>query len=177
MLVGGGSIGFCDRNGCKIAKDTGLVYPNGIVRGHDGLIYTPSALTGEVQVFSLDEQRRLVEVGSFKVPIPVDNLSVNKQGHLLAAGFPQVYKLLEASKDPYHVNSPSGVYVLQRQERHGLTAFARSEWHNEDVLVTKLMEDTGSTLSGFSIAVHDVETGRLFLGGPLTPFITICETK
>lgn len=141
------------------------------------MIYTPSALTGEVKVFSLDEQRNLVDVGSFKVPIPVDNLSVDKQGHLLAAGFPQIYKLLEASKDPYHISSPSGVYSLQLPERYGLAASARSEWHDGDVLVTKVMEDTGAVLSGFSIAVHDVETGRFFLGGPLTPFITICETN
>ena len=43
-------------------------------------------------------------------------------------------------------------------------------------MATKIMEDDGDVLSAFSIAVHDVETGKIFLGGPLTPFITICET-
>ena len=174
---GGGSIGYCDSNSCKIAKDTGLIYPNGIIRGHDGFVYTPSAINGEVKVLSLDEHHSLSTVGTFKVPIPVDNLSVDKHGNILAVGFPQIYKLLEGSKDPYRTKSPSAAYVIQRQERNGLAAFARNEWHDGDVMVTKIMEDDGAVLSGFSIAVHDVETGKIFLGGPLTPFITMCETQ
>lgn len=174
--MGGGSLGYCGKKGCKIAKDTGLTQPNGIVRGHDGFIYTPSSITGEVKVLSLDEHQNLVEVGSFKVPVPVDNLSVDKNGHILAPGFPQVYKLLESAKDPYGAKAPSTVYVLQRKEKTGLAAFVGNEWQDGDVTMTKIMEDDGTVLAGFSSAVHDVETGRIFLGGPLTPFITICET-
>jgi hypothetical protein len=175
-FIGGGSIGYCDKDDCKIIRNTGLVFPNGLVRGHDGLIYTPSTINGEVKVSSLDEHQSLTDVGSFKVPIPVDNLSVDKHGHMLAAGFPQVYKLLKGAKDPYGVKVPSAIYVLQRKERYGLSALAGNEWHDGDMIVTKIMEDDGSVLSGFSIAVHDAETGKIFLGGPLAPFITICET-
>ena len=177
LFIGGGSIGYCNTEDCKIAKDTGLIYPNGIVQGHDGFVYSPSALTGEVKVLSLDDHQSLADVGSFRVPIPVDNLSVDKKGHILAAGFPQAYKLLEGSKDPHHTKAPSGIYVLERHERHSLASLAKTEWHDGDVTVTKIMEDDGSVLSGFSIAVHDVETGKIFLGGPLAPFITICETQ
>jgi arylesterase/paraoxonase len=175
--VGGGSIGYCDEKSCKIAKDTGLTYPNGIVRGHDGFIYTPSAVNGEVKVLSLDEHQILTEVGSFKIPMPVDNLSVDKHGHMLAAGFPQVYKLLRSAKDPFGIKAPSAIYVLQRKEGTGLASTTATELHEGDVMVTKIMEDDGAVLSGFSIAVHDAETGNIFLGGPLTPFITICETR
>lgn len=96
---------------------------------------------------------------------------------MLAAGFPQIYKMIEGSKDPYNTKTPSGVYVLQQKKRSGLAAFTSDEWHDEDIMVTKIMEDDGSILSGFSSAVHDVETGKIFLGGPLTPFITMCETQ
>jgi arylesterase / paraoxonase len=175
--VGGGSIGYCSKEGCKIAKDTGLTHPNGIVRGHDGFIYTPSSINGEIKVLSLDEHQDLTEIGSFKMPMPVDNLSVDKHGHMLAAGFPQIYKLLRHSKGPFGYQAPSAIYVLQRQERTGLAATAGNEWHEGSIMVTKIMEDDGAVLSGFSIAVHDAETGQVFLGGPLTPFITICETR
>lgn len=175
--MGGGSIGYCDEKSCKIAKDTKLTSPNGIVRGHDGFIYTPSAVNGVVKVLSLDDQQGLTEVGSFKISMPVDNLSVDKHGHMLAAGFPQVYKLFRDAKDPFGVQAPSAIYVLQRKERTGLAAIAGNEWNEGDIMVTKIMEDDGAVLSGFSIAVHDAETGQVFLGGPLTPFITICETR
>lgn len=174
-MLGGGSIGYCDQRGCKIAKDAGFTFPNGIVRGHDGFIYTPSAINGEVKVLSLDEHHLLTEVGSFKVPVPVDNLSVDKHGHMLAAGFPQVYKLLKSFKDPFGVSPPSAVFSLQRKERSGLAALGESGWHDGDAVVTKILEDDGNVISGVSIAVHDVEAGRIFLGGPIAPFISICQ--
>lgn len=173
--LGGGSIGYCDQRGCKIAKDSGFTFPNGIVYGHDGLIYTPSAITGEVKVLSLDEHHLLAEVGSFRVPVPVDNLSVDKHGHMLAAGFPQAYKMVKSFEDPFGVNPPSAVFILQRKERSGLAALGESGWHDGDVVVTKILEDDGNVISGFSIAVHDAEAGRIFLGGPIAPFISICE--
>ena len=49
--------------------------------------------------------------------------------------------------------------------------------HDLDYVVEKVMEDDGSVLPGSTIAVHDVETGRYFLGGAMSPFITICESK
>jgi hypothetical protein len=39
------------------------------------------------------------------------------------------------------------------------------------------MEDDGSVLPGATVAAHDAETGRVFLGGSMSPYITICETQ
>jgi arylesterase/paraoxonase len=97
--------------------------------------------------------------------------------YMMAVGFPKVYKTLESHKDPLGVNPPSAVFVLQRKERTGLAALMGNEWHDGDVTVTKIMEDDGNMLSGVTIAVHDTETGRIFVGGAIAPFITICETR
>ena len=177
LVLGGGSIGYCDNDGCKIANNAGFFFPNGIARGHDGFIYTPSSVSGEVRVLSLSKDHSLTNVGSIKIPLPVDNLSVDKDGSVLAVGFPKVYKNLESYEDPLGVNPPSAVFVLQRKERTGLAALMGDKWHDGDATVTKIMEDDGNMLSGCTIAVHDTETGRIFVSGVIAPFITICETR
>jgi arylesterase/paraoxonase len=167
--LGGGCIGYCDQSGCTIVKDTGLCFPNGIVRGRDGLFYTPSSITGEVKVLSFTEHRGLHEVASLKLPLPVDNLSVDKNGDIFAAGFPHLYKTLEGFKTPLTTNPPSAVLKISKA---GPGSTQQGEY-----AVEKVMEDDGSVLPGASSAVHDAETGRFFLGGPVSPYITICETR
>jgi hypothetical protein len=61
----------------------------------------------------------------------------------------------------------------KRKGREGVVMHGETgEWEVETVL-----EDDGTVVSGATVAVHDVETGRLFMGGVLTPFISVCETR
>jgi hypothetical protein len=47
---------------------------------------------------------------------------------------------------------------------------------NAEYLVEKVLEDDGSVLPGSTTAVHDAETGRIFLSGIMSPYIAICES-
>ena len=123
----------------------------------------------------------LTLLDTIKVPYPVDNLSVDKNGDIYAASFPRTYKWVESSKDPFKVKVPSAIVRIRKsgvekrkgKGREGVILHGEvGDWDIETIL-----EDDGSVVGGASIAVHDAEQGRIFMGGPVAPFISICETK
>ncbi|TVY89001.1 Serum paraoxonase/arylesterase, partial [Lachnellula willkommii] len=179
-LLGGGSVGYCDRNGCNIAYSEGFNFPNGLVRGRDGLIYVPNSGKTELAVFSLTEDHLLEKVHVIKDLLPIDNLSVDGKGDIYAASFPRTYLFARATKDPFNIDPPSGVVKISRAGK-GSQETSRSadagNWDDGEYIVEKLMEDDGSVLPGSTVAIHDSQTGRVFLGGVFSPFITICETR
>ena len=155
--------------------------PNGLVRGRDGLIYVPNTVSrpAKIDVFSLTEDHLLNPVETIPMPYPIDNLSVDERGEIYAAGIPMVYKWTEGSKDPHNVKVPGAALKVSREgkghERVGRNKdLKRSEG---EYSVEKVLEDDGTVFPGTTIAVHDAETGRIFLGGAMSPFITICETR
>jgi hypothetical protein len=88
---------------------------------------------------------------------------------------PQVYKWTESSKRPFDVKVPAAVFRVRkvgRKVKRGSVSGGEVGWE-----VEKIVEDDGTTLPGATIAVHDAATGRIFLGGAVAPFITICETR
>lgn len=179
IFLGGGSVGYCSRNQCNIAWNSGFNFPNGLVKGRDGLIYVPNTIDGTIDVFSLGEDHMLKQVNHIVVGLPLDNLSVDKNGVIFAAAFPKVYKQLQAAKNPFHVDPPTAVFKITRGGKgyDGVGRKGHLEHHEADYYVEKLFEDDGSLLPSTSTAVHDVETGRFFLGSPVSPYIVICETR
>ena len=131
-----------------------------------------------MRIFALNEHHLLDDVDSIKVPYGVDNISVDKNGDLYAASFPQAYKWMQSSKKPFDVNCPSTIFKIHKGEA-GWKVRGEKKRAVEDgeYEIEKVVEDDGSTLPGSTIAVHDVETGRIFLGGAMSPYITICETR
>lgn len=129
----------------------------------------PNTVTpGNIEVFSLKEYHKLSFLDTISVPYPVDNLSVDKNGDIFAASFPQVYKWIESSKTPFDVNVPTAVLRIRKADMEG----KKGKWEVETIL-----EDDGAVVGGASIAIHDTETGRIFTGGAVAPFISICETR
>lgn len=62
------------------------------------------------------------------------------------------------------VEIPSTLLRVRREDERG-------EWK-----VEKVLEDIeGVVLPGSTVAVHDVESGNLWMGGVASPFITVCE--
>lgn len=136
----------------------------------------PSTVDGTIHVFSLSQNQLLEQITEIKVPYPVDNLSVDKNGDILAAAFPQVYQWSKSSRDPFSNIVPSSVFRIQKSGKvyKGTERMAYSKLDAE-YAVEKVLEDDGSVLPGTTIAIHDAETRRYFLAGVMSPFITICE--
>lgn len=178
-FLGGGAVGYCHRNRCKIASSAyKFKFPNGLVRGREGLIYVPSTIDGSIGVFALTADHNLQKVNTIEAGLPIDNLSVDKNGDIFAAAFPQLYKWAKSSRSPYDVMPPTSVLRIKRVGK-GYQGEGRKGHLSLDAeyTVEKVMEDDGSVLPGATIVVHDVETGRYFLGGSVSPFITICEPR
>lgn len=144
------------------------------------MIYVPDTLGLKIDVFSLSEDHKLQLVHTIKPILSLDNLSVDGKGDIYAAAFPRVYNWARASKDPFNISPESTVLKISREGK-GYQGESRKphveKWNDGDYVVEKVFEDNTGVLPGSTVAVHDSETGRFFLGGSLSPFITICETR
>ncbi|KAK2004065.1 calcium-dependent phosphotriesterase [Colletotrichum falcatum] len=165
-LLGQGDVSFCSASsGCKRVSERHR-YPNGLVRGRDGLIYVPSAMAGGIQVYRvLHEDDGLQKVADIPLPYSIDNLSVDGKGDIYAAVFPRGIEILQATKDPLNSKIKSAA-VRIRKEDEGVYV-----WE-------KVIEDGASeVLPGSTVVVHDAKTGRLFFGGVVSTFIAVCEPR
>jgi arylesterase / paraoxonase len=151
--------------------------PNGITRARDGLIYAVNTIPSVIQVFSLTEERQLQQEDEIHVELPMDNLSIDQNGDIYAAAFPQVHKWGTSSKDP-SVGVPTAVFRIRRAGK-GYRGTSRKgmEIYQGEYEVEKIIEDDGSLLPGSTSAVHDPMTGRIFLAGVMSPFVAVCETR
>jgi arylesterase/paraoxonase len=150
-IVGGGSVGYCnDQDGCKIAADKIFAYPNGIVLGDNGLVYVASSITGEIFVMEHTVNNTLIKVMTIPTGYPLDNLSKDANGEIYAAAFPKILQFVKSSKDPFGVFPASTVLKITSL--------------GDTYKPEKVLEGSG-TVPGTTVAVHDVQTGRFFLGG------------
>lgn len=178
--MGGGSVGFCNRNGCNIAYSTGFNFPNGLVRGRDGLFYVPNTVGLNIDVFSISEDHKLSKVHTIKNLLPLDNLSLDGNGNIIGAAFPVLHNWSKGTKDPFNINPESTVLKIIRAGKgyQGTSRKSDVEKGNDShYIVETVFEDNSGVLPGATVAIHDTETGRFFLGGSMSPFITICETR
>ena len=151
VFIGGGTLAYCSHTGCNIAA-SGFTYPNGIAKGKDGLYYVASSIKGIIRVMRMQPNRQLVDVDFIDVGMPIDNLSVDVNGDIYAAGFPNIRLLLKSFADPYNIQSPSTLWRI----RKSVSGYE----------VKKILEDKEKTImSGATIVQHDAKTGRLFVGG------------
>lgn len=105
--------------------------------------------------------------------MPIDNLSVDSNGDVFAAGFPDSLALLAAIEDPWNVFPPSTVWRVRSVPEGTGNAGQKAAFE-----VTKVLEDReGRFLGTTTTAVHDVKTGMFFLGGVTSPFLTVCEAR
>ncbi|RDL41400.1 Uncharacterized protein BP5553_01379 [Venustampulla echinocandica] len=175
-LLGGGSLAHCTRsNDCKIAVD-GLSFPNGLVRGLDGLFYVPSSMTGRIGVYSLSSTS-LTKIDEIEVGMPIDNLSIDANGDIFAAAFPDPLKLIKEVKYVTGLPLPSTVWQIRKvsSERDGE---GKGKGRGSvNYRVWKVLEDSEGKLlpTGTTTAAHDAKTGRIFLGGVLSEHMTVCE--
>ena len=123
-----------------------------MTKGRDGLYYIPSSFKDNIRVMELQSDLMLKEIDVIHVGMPVDNLSVDRNGDIYAAAFPKILTLLDSFKDPHHVDSPSTIWRIRK-------VGSRYE-------VTKTLEDReAKTMGGATVARHDAKSGMLFIGG------------
>lgn len=141
-------------------------FPNGIVRGQDGLYYVSSSIKGKVSVYSLDANHKFTQIDEIDIRMPLDNLSVDANGDILAAAFPDVLKLVTSTDDPT-TSIPAAAFRIRKFDTED------GGWR---YVVTKVLEDIeAKVLSASTTVVHDPKTGRLFFGGITAPFVVVCD--
>ncbi|KAK6584281.1 hypothetical protein PZA11_002505 [Diplocarpon coronariae] len=182
-LLGGGSAAHCHRTTCHPATPHHrLFFPNGLARGQDGLIYIPSTISGSIAVFSLTAELLLQHEATIETGIPIDNLSVDADGEIIAAALPAAYKWFESAKLPFSTRVPSTVLRIRKvgggRRKGGRMGMGMGDGGKQvEYTVKKVVEDDGQVLPGSTVAVHDVQTGRYFMGGAMAPFIAICGSS
>ena len=85
-----------------------------------------------------------------------------------SAGFPDVVCLGKRLRSPHHIDCPSTIFRIRKVKEMGGYKYE----------LTKVLEDSEAKyLPGATVAVHDVKTDKFFLGGVISPYITVCERE
>ncbi|KAH9040976.1 hypothetical protein EDB85DRAFT_1923250 [Lactarius pseudohatsudake] len=107
------SVGYCHvDNGCKLSV-AGLLGSNGIARSQNGTIYVGSAKSGQITTFEEQSDHSLVLTDVISTDRIVDNLSVDENGALWAAGVPSAMSWISALNDPAKVAPSSALRVTK----------------------------------------------------------------
>ncbi|OIW27051.1 hypothetical protein CONLIGDRAFT_656277 [Coniochaeta ligniaria NRRL 30616] len=163
-MLGKGDVTYCSYdNGCSIVSSSHY-YPNGLLLHSDGRLYVPSSARGGVQVYQPQPNGSLQKLADVDAFYAIDNLSEDRNGDIFAAAFPTGVKNQAYVKSPFGPVPPSTVLRI-RNSHSGY------QWE-------KVLEDRdGEVLPAATVVVHDASTGRLFLSGASSPFITYCDPK
>ncbi|KAJ6144824.1 calcium-dependent phosphotriesterase [Penicillium chermesinum] len=116
-LIGSGSLAYCqtDTGECRIATDEKCYLPNGLVRGHDGRYYVVHSMTAVISVHEYVDDE-LTRVDEIPLGVPVDNLSVDHDGNIIAAAVPDVLRFVRVVNNPYDNQAPAAVLSIQRKD-------------------------------------------------------------
>jgi hypothetical protein len=164
-IIGDGTVSYCSKDGKCKRVDIGYRFPNGLALGKDGLLYVPSTISGNLQVYSIEPNNDIKKIHTIKIPVALDNVSPDANGDLWIATLPDLAKSLPGFDDPLNAKAPAGVIRVHKK--------GDGEYEVEKVLE----DDIGEVLPMTTTVVHDVKTGRLFLSSVISPFITVCEPK
>ena len=191
-LLRTGDVSHCTATTPPVCKQvaTGFAFPNGLhySRRHNKL-FVPSAAIGDIHVYTPLPNHDLEFVETIKVAYPIDNLSEDNDGSIIAAIFPST-ELFEKFKD----HDPSNSYPLevQREMRlHGANKIAKEPAsgamrirrvgkgpQGERWEVEKIIEDNdGEVLPASTTVIRDAKTGRLLMSSVVSEWIAVCEPK
>jgi hypothetical protein len=100
----------------------------------------------------LQEDGTLRKVDFIRIGMPLDNLSLDANGDIWAAGLPKALVAVKAAHNPYKKQAPTTVWRVSKTDE-GYKTF-------------KVLEDRDSkVLTQIATVQHDVKTGRLFIVG------------
>ena len=164
-LIGDGSISYCDKDSKCKRVDIGYRFPNGLALGKDNLLYVPSTIAGNLQVYSIEPNKDIKKIHTIKIPYPLDNVTPDANGDLWIATLPDLDASLPGFDDPVNAKAPAGVIRVRK--------LGEGEYEVEKMLE----DDKGDVLPMTTTVLHDAKTGRLFLSSVISPYIAVCEPK
>lgn len=153
-MIGGGNVARCESNGeCATVTGSSLRFPNGLVLDNEGLVYVAMSAAPYIGVYRFSTASKLKEVDRICVGMPVDNLSMDSNGEIWAAGTPKMFELIDSIGDPFKKRTPATVFKIRK------TSVGKYE-------TTKALEDgEAKFVNGATVASFDAATERLFIGG------------
>jgi sugar lactone lactonase YvrE len=161
------SVGYCHINdGCKYAI-TGTHASNGIAAAPNGTVYVANCAYGGVLFLETQVDNTLVVSESVKTDYILDNLAVDADGQLWAAGIPRALTALAHMQNP-SLSSPS--IATKISINTGPNAF-----YGEKYKVEKVFEDDGKIMSGMTSAAYDSRRKKLFMHGVASPQLVVCN--
>ncbi|KAJ7262287.1 hypothetical protein B0H12DRAFT_1201416 [Mycena haematopus] len=162
-----GSVGYCDvDSGCKSVVQN-IHAANGIVRAtNNDTFYVANSLAGGVTVFQRQSDNVLLKTHTIPTDRGLDNLSMDTDGVIWAAGFPDAFAMARHIADPSKL-SPTSAHSIAKNTGPG-------SFYGENFKVTKVFENNGTLASGTTSVVHDVKRKRLYLHGLASPHLTVC---
>lgn len=170
LLLGGGSIAYCqtDSGECKIVTEKNCCnMPNGIVNTGEGTFLVSQSASGVVTKYHRRENQ-MHAVQESSLGYALDNLSLDEQGDIFAAAFPDLRALSRLAGDPSLVSAPATVFKIPQTSVND---------RGSDSLAVKVIEDRDAQVLPMTTgAIHDSRTGRLFLVGLFSPFLGVCES-
>ncbi|KAF9070632.1 calcium-dependent phosphotriesterase [Rhodocollybia butyracea] len=180
-------VGYChlDR-GCKKASPD-LTTANGIAGASNGTVYVAQSMLGKIAVFERQADDSLLLTDEITLGPALDNLGLDKDGSLIAAGFPKGLDMRKHMKNPSlrSRNRVQSLYqyrtqlILRReiQGRKGQKHIIENQsWSTQLLTPSQVFEDDGAMVSGATTVVHDSERGLLFMHGITSSHLTVCRT-
>jgi len=162
------SVGFCHVDeGCKIAISN-MHGNNGITRAKNDTFYVANCLWGGLTILEKQSDNTLVLTDSVHTDRGIDNLSIDDEGFVWAAGLSDALTLVFKHFADPSVPAPSS--ALRMSINTGPGAF-----YGEKYKVDNVFEDNGSLASGITSVVHDSRSRRLFLHGLASPHLVVCN--
>ena len=191
-LIRTGDVSHCTASTPPVCKKVagGYAFPNGLhYSPRHKKLFVPSAALGDIQVYRPLPNHDLEFQETIKIPYPIDNLSEDNDGNIIAAVFPKSRELFAKSKD-YDPNNVHSLEVQREMRLHGsnrvtkepATAAMRISRvgkgpEGERWEVSKLIEDDGEVLPASTTVIRDAKTGRLFLSSVVSEWVGVCEPK
>ncbi|GAA5970468.1 hypothetical protein JCM21900_003138 [Sporobolomyces salmonicolor] len=169
------TIVHCDASGdgephCIVAAD-GLVYPNGIAKGRDDLLYSASTLGGEILTWEIQSDKTLIPLDTVPLSRPVDNIHVSPStGNVYASAIPKLLDFVTAAtaggRDPHR---PSPVEIWRIANETGEKQFYGQKYKTELVL----SDSTEKAVSAITSAIPYED--KLLLTGYFTEAAVVCK--
>lgn len=162
------SVVYCHATeGCKYAIKN-MHGNNGITQAPNGTFYVIDSSGGKLSILDKQADNTLVITDVISTDRALDNIMVDSQGHVWAAGFPKALVLIQEHFKNPDILSPSNAFRFSINTGPGA-------FYGEKYKVDRVFEDDGTIASGTTSAVYDADRNLLFLHGIAADKLVICK--